>query len=478
MEESPFYSAISVRGYKGHRHSADLYSLTWNEKMECFSTRFAGIRVVDTVVPYTSLHLFFVNKDNYLASVQPYRGGTVQVDDKKNEQTVTNSFLPGSVYFKSDEDQGLIISSSLYRKLGYTLDENLPPTIRVLAPNYTDIPYEKTKGNGGAPFNLEELEKKTVEIPLFGVAEYVSQGEFIMSEGCYRDFDSVNARYCTNRLIDELEVVYDGDFTLAKNAVSEWVESEIGAEYLVEEPCKSNSEGKSVVRVVLDTDKDKGCDNARTSVGHLRHTFNLHFNSRERPYQLLLSESDLERRDLNINTAILYLKNNESVFQHVRELSFYLYDSFNPPLNCNLEPVETLKAFREQTKRSTELIEYFFIGVAGLLGVYVLVTFTLWVQSRMNRIGIIIACGVRVQQIMFLYVGEAVFLYLFSSIVTWLILIAFNGSDILRNLHFAYDLFGFLWILCVGLVITCVAAFLSIYYVVVKTPSFLMTYKN
>ena len=194
LNDDPFSSAITLEG-KFHKelHWPDFSRLVWHTKERKFAHVPNGNplsadhrKVVRDGVgsPLRLRGFSFVNRHGFFISTDPFYGNTVQTSDRLTRAAVIQSFVVPGSYFASDNDHGLIITQSLYESLGYSVESEMPRSLRVLAPNEDHPPEKHIKDQPeGRAMTSAEQATYTIALPLRGVARNLPNGSFLMTEG-------------------------------------------------------------------------------------------------------------------------------------------------------------------------------------------------------------------------------------------------------------------------------------------------------
>ena len=207
INEDPFSTAIAVDGAI-KKNKDRFYRLAWQEKdskfIEIDNKNSVGKnnRIIKTITPLHLVGMFFVNSEGLFIDGDPFYGNTMPLFDHLTKKAVSDSFVLPGQYFSSDNDQGIIVSQSLYEEMGYSIEDTLPEAIRLLAPNINLPPEKFVKGNPRAsPMDFEELVFNTISVPLRGVARSFPDGSFLITEGLFWNLNK-GEFYNTNRKIN------------------------------------------------------------------------------------------------------------------------------------------------------------------------------------------------------------------------------------------------------------------------------------
>ena len=405
INADPFSTAIAVDG--SIKNKDRLYRLAWQNKDSKFieidskNSIEKNNRIIKTITPVNSLGMFFVNSEGLFIDGDPLYGNTMPLFDHLTKKAVSDSFVIPGQYFSSDNDQGIIVSQSLYEQLGYTTEEAQPEEIRLLAPNIS-LPLEKfVQGNPGAsPMDFEELAFNTISVPLRGVARSFPDGSFLITEGLFWNLHK-GEFYNTNRKINSF-FLRPGAMPIkeALEIAQKWITNSnvINLELLKKKPFITKEDGTKVVkfifktqgkpkyyRVLIDFEVNKNNWSNHPILDFGKNPLAYNFGQIKNHTRVLAYLDINQKKDL--------INNIDKLYHFLNSIQMYV----------NTHQLETIKRFHSELEIISKMLP-FFLSLCGLLiGVYVLVSFALFIQTKRHKIGIMLALGVRSKTIKFAY---------------------------------------------------------------------------
>ena len=369
INEDPFSTAIAVDGAI-KKNKDRFYRLAWQEKdskfIEIDNKNSVGKnnRIIKTITPLNLVGKFFVNSEGLFIDGDPFYGNTMPLFDHLTKKAVSDSFVLPGQYFSSDNDQGIIVSQSLYEEMGYSIEDTLPEAIRLLAPNINLPPEKFVKGNPRAsPMDFEELVFNTISVPLRGVARSFPDGSFLITEGLFWNRNK-GEFYNTNRKINSF-FLRPGAIPIIEvlEIAQKWITNSkvINLELLKKKPFITKEGGEKVIKFIFKT-------------------------QRKPRYTRVLAYLDInQKKDL--------IKNIDKLYHFLNSFGMYV----------NTHQLETIKRFHSELEMISKMLP-FFLSLCGLLiGLYVLVSFALFIQTKRHKIGIMLALGVRSKAIKLAY---------------------------------------------------------------------------
>jgi len=491
LEGDPSSSAIRLEGHFSNRDTKklDFENLVWNREMNLFRWG-AGknddeIKIVRFVSPYRQRGLFCVDRNGYLSEADVFWGTTVKVSDANTKRSVVNSFVLPGRYFDSDDDQGLIISLSLYRALGYGEEEPMPPFIRVIAPNVVNLPYDRINGIPGAkPFTeKKELAEFTVVIPLIGVARTLPDGSFIMTEGLFWNLQENKGIYDKSRPVAGFSIEFKGDASPLQKAVNQWIATSFGNRILKDAPTITKNMGKKSIVVtfksVHELEKEKGAgegNGALPTAGAVEASFYRFFEPLSMDIALNLGQPKEYRGEIETyNGMMLFLINVPEIFNNIDKLYFFFKKQ---NIYANTHQMETIKKYRQDMNLISSLIPLILGSCILLIVLYVLVSFTLFVQNKRHKIGVMLAMGVTSNMARFVYLIETSVLFCGSFLLALFISAVVSTYLIEDNWPFAFAVMSNLGFFLSALFMADLAGLLAVRHTLNKMPLNLIAFRE
>lgn len=488
LESDPSSSAIRLEGYfKKGEPRLSLMNLVWDRNLKRFHTSDGDkdpheIPIVRFMSPYRQRGLFCVDKNGYLAGADVFWGTTVRASDENTRRSIINSFVTPGRYFKSDDDQGLIISLSLYRNLGYDEKQPLPTYIRVIAPNIVELPYNKIRGLLDAkPFTQADLAQYTVSIPLIGVARTLPDGSFIMTEGLFWNLQEQKGVYDKSRPVSNFSIEFEGSEEPVRMAVNRWLEKAFKRHALKYPPRFIKNMGKKSITVAFSPKgKTVKGENNETRVfptaGEIERRFLDFFETLSMNVVLNLGEPREYRGQIETyNGTMLFLKNIPEVFNNIDKLYFF-FKSAN--IYANTHQMETIKKYRQDMNLISVLLPFILGSCVFLIVIYVLVSFTLFVQNKRHKIGVMLALGATSNMVRFIYVVETSIVFCGSYGLGLLINYGVSKFFIRGEWPFAFETMSNLAFFSSAFLMANLAGLLAVHHTLGKMPLDLLGFRE
>ncbi|KPA14616.1 membrane protein [Candidatus Magnetomorum sp. HK-1] len=483
LEENPFASAILIKG-SFHRKSLNKLKegLFFNPGNKTVGEQNCEncIPAILEAYPYNSVHLRFLHDDSSIFH-DTHEVLTVKVPDNyspdKNkadkyiQKWITENLQFGSDFFHPEEQEinrSMILSPDLAEKLGYDPRKmNTRPMIYFLDTKQDIFEARKTANHPDiwAPLNETEKIKYTNHAQLFDVLKYFSGGDAIITEGFYYHL-------CKKFTLDPckpVEYFYlkrtDAQLTPSEiKIVKQWAIDYFGN--TIEPPhfYSNNTECKFQFLSYVSTESISTKCNIRIGVKRLQNkipNISLDFKDDIPGYQ---------GQEMRYYYAYLYINKDQRLLNNISKLTHFLKKRFASYLDDN--QVMTLIKYRKDMKRMDAIFWWFFIGFILLVVTYIVVTFTLLLQTKRHQIGMFKSMGASSFKLIGIYISEALILTGMS------IILAFSLSYCIPTGEFySYNYNMVFYILCI-LVLTIAGAGFSAWYIVTRQPYQLISYQT
>ena len=487
LEADPSASAIRLEGHfrKGVPR-VDFNSLVWNRDLKLFHTNGNGshsdVRVVRFVSPFRQRGLFCVDRNDYIAGAEVFWGTTVSVSDENTKRSVVNSFVFSGRYFKSDDDQGLIISPSLFKALGYEPGDAIPRSVRVLAPNIVELPFNKIAGVAGAsPFTKKELTEYTVSIPLLGIARTLPDGSFLITEGLFWNLREPKGIYDKSRPINSFSVEFKGASSPVLNAVSAWVEGAFGYGVLEHPPKITKDMGKNCIAITLKSLEDlvgeRGKDvESLFSAGAVEYSFRTFFDPLAMDVAINLGVPREYKGEIETyNGTMLFLNNIPEVFKNINKLYFFFKKK---GIYVNTHQMETIKKYRQDMNLIRAVLPVILGSCILLIVLYVLVSFTLFVQNKRHKIGVMLSLGATSNMVRIIYLVETSILFCISYLLALSINFIVSQHVVHGDLPFVFETLSNLGFFLSAFLMANLAGLFAVRHTLCKMPLNLIAFRE
>ena len=480
INEDPFSTAIAVDG--AIKNKDRLYRLAWQKKdnkfieMDSKNSIDKKNRIIKTITPINSLGMFFVNSDGLFIDGEPLYGNTMPLFDHLTKKAVSDSFVIPGQYFSSDNDQGIIVSQSLYEQLGYSTEEAQPKEIRLLAPNISLPPEKFVQGNPSAsPMSYKELVFNTISVPLRGVARSFPDGSFLITEGLFWNLYK-GEFYNTNRKINSF-FLRPGAIPIkeALEIAQKWITNSnvINIELLKKKPFITKEDGTKVIKLIFKTQEKPRyyrvlIDFEVNKINWINHPI-LDFGKKPLAYSFgQIKNHTRVLAYLDINQKKDLINNIDKLYHFLNSIEMYV----------NTHQLETIKRFHSELEIISKMLP-FFLSLCGLLiGIYVLVSFALFIQTKRHKIGIMLALGVRSKTIKFAYLIGGSCLLILSFLWALGVALVIENYFMPKEWPFSFStkdsFFFFILVLCTA----NISVMAAIYHTLKVMPHRLMSFRD
>jgi len=415
------------------------------------NTENEGQPVVTGVYGWYSASLLFFNADGSYADYYT-DGRTVQIGDPILEKMV---LLPPGRKFASENDVGVIISVGQLRTLGYISREELEQILKeIRETGHKRLPTIQVPESLQVNYKL-----KKADIPLLGIATWVPDGEFLMTEGFHKSYldnrwnpDPIHDHaYLGPIPLDQKDTIIASLKTYLDGLkVSYKVIERVGTEKWLK---LTLPEGKAWVRSYFENAIFPVISQQLQRAG-VEAQLKLDFDAPLRDPQ----DTPFQPIKLEYINASLYVKNIDLIpetYNAVKELG----------LSADRRVVQDLQWMEQIAKFGGGIFFAVIVVVALISSINLYLTFTQAIQRKIPEIGILMAFGSSKILITIIYLTEAIIIWL--SACLWGISVSLvvgnnaeaflistfklkEGLDIFRTpLILNVSVIGFAFLICV-----------------------------
>ena len=482
LEENPFASAILIKGsFQRTRLNNLKAGLFFNPKQQRFGEQNCEycLPAIQAVYPYNIVHLHFLH-ENLSIIPDTYEVITVKVPselaqdneaDHYIQKWISGNLQMASEFFSSEENgvnRSMILSPELGSKLGYNSEAlKAKPQIYFLDTK-RDLIHDRKQGNHKnlwGPLNESEKIKYSNHAQLLDVLKHFSGGDAIITEGFYYHL-------CKTYKFDpcgSVEHFYlkrqEGKFHASEiKTIKQWASDYFGANAMDHLPFLFGNEIKFQFRSNAGDDQVNTKCNIRIGLQTLS----------EKISNIVLDfKEDMPAYDgqkMRYYYTYLYINKDQRILDNISKLIHFLKKRFQSYLDDN--QVMTLIKYRKDMKRMDAIFWWFFIGFILLLIAYIVVTFTLLLQTKRHQIGMFKSMGASSYKLIRLYVYEALILIVISLFMAFLLSYWIPSGE-----FYSYNNYIGLYIACI-LGLTIAGAGFSAWHIVTRQPYQLISYQT
>ncbi|KPA19198.1 membrane protein [Candidatus Magnetomorum sp. HK-1] len=484
LEENPFASAILIKGSFERTRLNDLKNgLFYNTQTQEFSeTKDKNcIPAILGVYPYNIIHLYFLHKD-FSIFHDTYDILTVKVPNESSQKNdadhyikkwITDNLQSGTNFFHPEQagvNRSMIISPSLAKKLGYD-PEQMPDTQPII--NFLDTKQDLIEDRKEAKHHelwgpLDEMEKikYTNHAKLLDIFKQFSGGDAIITEGFYYHL-------CKKYTFDPCQAV---DFFYIKRTEGKFNKSEVS---IVNQWAFKHFGNNNIDQPFLFANKREfkcqfstysGSNNVNTKC-NIR--MGLKDLTKKIPGISLDFRDDdpaYDDQEMLYYYAYLYINKDQRILDNISKLIHFLKKRFQSYLDDN--QVMTLIKYRKDMQKMDAIFWWFFIGFVLLLITYIVVTFTLLLQTKRHQIGMFKSMGASSFKLINIYIYEAIILIVISLTLAFILSVLIPAGE-----FYSFNYYVWLYILCIlGLTVT--GAGFSAWHIVTRQPYQLISYQT
>jgi ABC-type antimicrobial peptide transport system permease subunit len=175
-------------------------------------------------------------------------------------------------------------------------------------------------------------------------------------------------------------------------------------------------------------------------------------------------------QEMHYYYSYLYINKDQRILDNISKLIHFLKKRFQSYLDDN--QVMTLIKYRKDMQRMDAIFWWFFIGFVLLLITYIVVTFTLLLQTKRHQIGMFKSMGASSTKLILIYVYEALILIVISLTMAFLLSLCVPAGE-----FYMFNYYVLLYILCI-LILTISGAGFSAWQIVTRQPYQLISYQT
>jgi len=475
-EKNPFTSSISIDGNFSQEELLNMKNqIFFNKNLCCFQVREKispdCIEVVKAVNKYNIISPTFIKQTGEPLFSKSIDMLSMEVDKKSDlTQWIQERLIGGNNFFTLNDQEGIIISQALLKKLGYTFNK-LPENINIIdIHQLSEFIQKRNDENRQIDCKLSQKEriKYLIEIPLINVAKYLP-GDAIVPEEYHRRL--INNYYfpCRNlnrfymelsdKKIDEkMEIIISK--LLKKMFPNEFKEIHVFP-------------NKKKVKVDFYNDNKVSKCNVKLMALELERQLAL-----DKPLIIKFKfvRHDSNSKDKSYHSAYLYINKEDAIIQNIEKILPLIQKKYGSIGNIN--QIMTLRSYQNNIKRISKLMWCVLLTIGSLIGVYIILTFSLILQTKMNIIGVMMSFGASIRIIRCIYIIESIIMIIFPLIMSIFIGIFLDKYFGIKN-YFDYytNYYHLVYFFWGSLIISIVGVLLAVNHIVSQTPYQLISYR-
>jgi len=430
LESDPFASAIQIEGSYSRDQLEKLKSTVlfdvqqqqFIDKNNKNNKNNHCIPVFEAIYPFNMITLWFMDakKKNYLP--RPFDVFTVRISDSHSasdhfvEQWVKKHLQSQSDadFFSDSTQTGMILSKTLFNKLGFSENAiiNSPKnTIGFLDISEDENLIEdriKAEIAEDAPLTEKEIITDVITVPLVNIAEYLPGGNAIITEGMYYNLTR-KGYFNPCKSVEHFYLKNDSGFKPEEiSQFEKWVQQNFDMRFFKEFKVLFNNTSIklqfSSEPLNLSLKKEYRKTTAKCQIRlkvqklskQINQSLDIDFCENIPTYY--------DENDQYYN-AFLYINRNPLILNKIKALTRFLRDNLGGYILDH--QAVTLKNYQQDMNKLNWLGGGMMLSIVLIIFFYISVTFILSLQTKMHKIGIMMAMGASSKRIRRIYIIEA-----------------------------------------------------------------------
>ncbi|ETR70012.1 MAG: hypothetical protein OMM_09134, partial [Candidatus Magnetoglobus multicellularis str. Araruama] len=411
LESNPFASAIRIEGAFSRARLMRLKSLLYfNTQQNIFETTKQPSKyhkkVIQAVYPFNLVSLRFLDRSGFHILPESYDVLSVKV--QKSQQNNTDDDIKEwilnhlkedtffATYAGASVNYGLIISEQLYRQMGFEkpfqhLDNDLNISFLSVDGKY-NLLENRARNNQElwAPLTQAEQTRYVVNMPLVNVAAHLPGGDALITEGCY-DILTKGKYFSPCKPIEHFYIQFEKPYeTLDQQKTIQWANAAFG-KHVFHQPYFSPDK-KTIKFQFQDLSFNPKYRDISTQC-HVKSQFHHLEAMIDIPLKIDFKDDPptYSEKTSTYYYAYLYINKDQDILNHIQLLTRFIKNKFESYIEDH--QVMTLKKYRSDMSRINWIVFWVFLSIASLMLVYISVTFSLFLQTKMHNIGMMMSFG-------------------------------------------------------------------------------------
>lgn len=500
LENNPFASAIRIEGAFSRAKIMRLKSLLYyNTQKEIFETTRKPSddhkKVIEAVYPFNQVSLRFLDRAGTQILPESYDVLSVKVknlsennhnnpDDDIKKWMINH--LDQETFFGTHTgarvNYGLIVSETLFQQMGFTLpfhDETdlIDASILSVDGKY-NLLEDRAKNDQElwAPLTRSEQIRYVVQMPIVNVAKHLPGGDALISEGCYHVLTS-GKYFSPCKHVEHFYVQFQQPYeALDQQKTVQWANAAFG-KHVFQTPYFSPNR-KTIKFQFQDLSFNPKYQDITTKC-HVQAQFQHLKSMIDIPLSIDFKEDhpSYSEKTSTYYYAYLYINKDQDVLNHIQLLTRYIKNKFESYIEDH--QVMTLKKYRSDMSRINWIVFWVFFSIALLMLVYISVTFSLFLQTKLHNIGMMMSFGAPARLIKQIYMFESLKLASIPLLISiFLALMIWGVTSFMTNMMFALSLFGLICYVVIVLTVALSGAWFAVRHIVGQSPYQLISYKT
>ena len=500
LENNPFASAIRIEGAFSRAKLMRLKSLLYfNTKTQTFETTHQPEsyhkKVIEAIYPFNQVSLRFLDRTGVQILPESYDVLSVKVQKsfKKRQNNADDDIkkwminhLDQETFFSphagSRVNYGLIVSKTLYQMMGFKEpfdhESDLIDASILSVDGKYNLLEDRAKNDLElwAPLIQSERIRYVVQLPIVNVAEHLPGGDALISEGCY-DVLTKGKYFSPCKHVEHFYIQFQKPYPpLIQQKTIQWANAAFG-KHVFQSPYFS-PDRKTIKFQFQDLSFNPKYRDITTKC-HVLSQFQHLKSMIDIPLSIDLKDDppSYAEKTTTYYYAYLYINKDQHVLDNIQFLTRYIKNKFESYIEDH--QVMTLKKYRSDMSRINWIVFWVFLSIALLMLIYISVTFSLFLQTKMHNIGMMMSFGAPGRLIKQIYMFESLKLASLPLLISialalfiWLI------TSFMTNVMFALSIVGIIFYVLIVLTVALSGAWFAVRHIVAQSPYQLISYKT
>jgi len=501
LENNPFASAIRIEGAFSRAKLMRLKTLLYfNTEKKLFETTKKPSsyhkKVIEAIYPFNQISLRFLDRTGVQILPESYDILSVKVQHS-TESRHNNSadddikswmikHLKQDTFFSSHAEEsvnyGLIISKALYEQMGFTQPfeqqaNEINASILSVDGKY-NLLEDRARHDQElwAPLTKTEQTQYVVKMPIVNVAEHLPGGDALISEGCY-DVLTKGKYFSPCKRVEHFYIQFQHPYEPRdQQKTVQWANAAFG-KHVFQSPYFSPD--RKIIKFQFQDLSFHPKYREITTKCHVQAQFQHLISMIDIPLTIDFKDAppSYAEKTTTYYYAYLYINKDQEILDHIQLLTRYIKNKFESYIEDH--QVMTLKKYRSDMSRVNWIVFWVSLSIALLMLVYISVTFSLFLQTKMHNIGMMMSFGAPVRLVKQIYMFESLKLASLPLLISIILaLLIWAMTSFMTNVMFALSFLGIIFYVLIVLAVALSGAWFAVRHIVSQSPYQLISYKT
>jgi len=500
LEKNPFASAIRIEGAFTRAKLMRLKSLLFfNTQKEIFETTKTPSsyhkKVIEAVYPFNQVSLRFLDRTGVQILPESYDVLSVKVQSSSEKQhhNTDNDIKLWMIDHLNQEtffaphagarvNYGLIVSKTLYDQMGFTKpfdqETDLIDACILSVDGKFNLLEDRAKNDQElwAPLTQSEKIRYVVQMPVVNVAEHLPGGDALISEGCY-DVLTKGKYFSPCKHVEHFYIQFQNPYEPQEQQKAvQWANAAFG-KHVFQSPYFS-PDRKTIKFQFQDLSFNPKYQDITTKC-HVQSQFQHLRSMIDIPLSIDFKDDppSYSEKTTTYYYAYLYINKDQDLLNNIQLLTRYIKNKFESYIEDH--QVMTLKKYRSDMSRINWIVFWVFFSIALLMLVYISVTFSLFLQTKMHNIGMMMSFGAPTRLVKQIYMFESLKLASLPLLVSIIMaLFIWAVTSFMTNVMFTLSISGVIFYVFIVLAVALSGAWFAVRHIIAQSPYQLISYKT